>query len=79
MGQFHNASARPIVVKLRNRFIEEHEAETPFGFPEIGKLTGPLLAASSNGGDPDGIALWARTAFRKARAGSAAEIIGELT
>jgi nitronate monooxygenase len=48
---------------LRNRFIEEHEAEAPFGFPETGKLTGPLQAASSKRSDPHGIALWAGTAF----------------
>ena len=64
---------------LRNRFIEEHEAEAPFGFPEIGKLTGPLQAASSKGSDPHGMALWAGTAFRKATAASVAEIIAELT
>jgi nitronate monooxygenase len=64
---------------LRNRFTEEHEAEAPFGFPEIGKLTGPLQAASAKGTDPHGTARWAGTAFRKARAGSVAEIIGELT
>jgi nitronate monooxygenase len=64
---------------LRNRFIDEHEAEAPFGFPEIGKLTGPLQAASSKVSDPHGMALWAGTGFRKARAGSAAEIIAELT
>jgi nitronate monooxygenase len=63
---------------LRNRFIDEHEAEAPFGFPETGKLTSPLQAASSKRSNPHGIALWAGTAFRKARAGSAAEIIGEL-
>jgi Nitronate monooxygenase/AraC-binding-like domain len=64
---------------LRNRFIDEHEAEAPFGFPEIGKLTGPLQAASSKGNDPHGMALWAGTAFRQAKAGSTAEIIAELT
>jgi nitronate monooxygenase len=64
---------------LRNRFIDEHEAEAPFGFPEIGRLTGPLQAASSKGSDPHGMALWAGTAFRQARAGSTAEIIAELT
>ena len=52
---------------LRNRFIDEHEAEAPFGFPEIGKLTGPLQAASSKGNDPHGMALWAGTAFDKPR------------
>jgi hypothetical protein len=53
----------------RDRFIDEHEAEAPFGFPEIGKLIGALQAASSKGSDPHGMAPWAGTAFRKATAG----------
>ena len=63
---------------LRNRFIEEHEAEACFGFPEIGKLTRPVQVASVTAGDPHGTSLWAGTAFRKAKAGSAAEILGAL-
>jgi nitronate monooxygenase len=50
----------------------------PFGFPEIGELTGPVRAASVKAGDPHGTSLWAGTAFPRAKAGSAAEIMGEL-
>jgi nitronate monooxygenase len=63
---------------LRNRFIEEHEDEALFGFPEVGMLTGPVQAASVRVGDPHGTSLWAGAAFRKAKAGSAADIMGAL-
>lgn len=63
---------------LRNRFIEEHDAEAPFGYPEIHHLTSPLRAAAVRAGDPQGVNVWAGTGFQKARAGSAAEIIGSL-
>jgi nitronate monooxygenase len=63
---------------LRNRFIEEHEDEALFGFPEVGMLTGPIQVAAVKAGDPHGTSLWAGTEFRKARAGPAADIIGDL-
>jgi nitronate monooxygenase len=63
---------------LRNRFIEKHEDEAPFGFPQVGMLTGPVQAASVKAGDPHGTSLWAGTAFHKAKADSAAAIIWEL-
>jgi nitronate monooxygenase len=63
---------------LRNRFIEEHEHEAVFGFPEVGMLTGPIQAAAVKAGDPHGTSLWAGTEFRKARAGPVADIIGDL-
>ncbi len=37
---------------LRNRFIDEHEAQAPLGYPEIHYLTSPLRAASVRAGDP---------------------------
>ncbi len=64
---------------LRNRFIDEHEAQAPFGYPEIHYLTSPLRAASVRAGDPHAVNVWAGTGFREARAGSVAEIIGRLT
>ena len=60
---------------LRNRFIDDHDAEAPAGFPEIAQLTAPLQAAAARRGDPHGMALWAGTSFREARAIAAAEII----
>jgi nitronate monooxygenase len=64
---------------LRNRFIDEHEAEAPFGYPEIHWLTSPLRAASVQAGDPHAVNVWAGTGFRNARTGSVAEIISSLT
>jgi nitronate monooxygenase len=63
---------------LRNRFIDEHEAEAPFGYPEIHYLTSPLRAASVRAGDPHAVNVWAGTGFRNARAASVAEIIKSL-
>ena len=64
---------------LRNRFIDEHEAEAPFGYPEIHWLTSPLRAASVRAGDPQAVNIWAGTGYRQARTGTVAEIISSLT
>jgi nitronate monooxygenase len=64
---------------LRNRFIDEHEAQAPFGYPEIHYLTSPLRAASVRAGDPHAVNVWAGTGFRDARAAPVAEIMRLLT
>jgi nitronate monooxygenase len=64
---------------LRNRFIDEHEADAPFGYPEVHYLTSPLRAASVRAGDPHGVNVWAGTGFREARSASVAEIMRGLT
>src|SRR4051795_1664594 len=64
---------------LRNRFIDEHEAEAPFGYPEIHWLTSPLRQASVRAGDPDAVNVWAGTGWQKANAAPAAEIMSSLT
>jgi nitronate monooxygenase len=64
---------------LRNRFVDDHEAEAPFGYPEIHYLTSPVRAASVRAGDPHGVNVWAGTGFRDARAGSVSDIIARLT
>lgn len=64
---------------LRNRFIDEHEAEAPFGYPEVHYLTSPVRAAAVRAGDPHGVNVWAGTGFRNTTAGSVAEIITTLT
>jgi nitronate monooxygenase len=64
---------------LRNRFVDEHDAEAPFGYPEVHYLTSPVRAASVRAGDPHGVNVWAGTGYRKAKAGSVAEIIAALT
>jgi nitronate monooxygenase len=63
---------------LRNRFIEDHDADAIAGFPEVAMMTAPLQAAALKTGDPHGVALWAGAAFRAAEARSAAEIVREL-
>jgi nitronate monooxygenase len=64
---------------LRNRFIDEHEAEAPFGYPEVHYLTSPLRAASVRAGDPHAVNVWAGTGFRAATAAPVAEIMRTLT
>ena len=59
--------------------VDEHEAEAPFGYPEIHWLTSPLRAASVRAGDPHAVNVWAGTGFRNARTGSVADIISSLT
>jgi nitronate monooxygenase len=64
---------------LHNRFIDDHEAQAPFGYPEIHYLTGPLRAGSVRAGDPHATNVWAGTGFKSIRTGSVAEIMGSLT
>lgn len=64
---------------LRNRFVNDHEADAPFGYPEVHYLTSPVRAASVRAGDPHAVNVWAGTGFRQAETGSVADIIGTLT
>lgn len=63
---------------LRNGFVDRHDADAPFGYPEIHYLTSPVRAAAVRAGDPHGVNVWAGTGFAKARTGSVADIIGSL-
>jgi nitronate monooxygenase len=63
---------------LRNRFTDEHERDAISGFPGIALMTAPILAAAVRSGDPHGTSLWAGTAFRQAKKGSAVDIVREL-
>ena len=63
---------------LHNRFIDEHEPDAIFGFPEVAMMTAPLQAAAARLGDPHGVALWAGAAFQHAKTGPAADIVREL-
>jgi nitronate monooxygenase len=63
---------------LRNRFIDEHDAQAPLGYPEIHYLTSPVRAASVKAGDPHAVNIWAGTGFRKATTGSVADIMASL-
>jgi nitronate monooxygenase len=64
---------------LRNRFVDEHEAQAPFGYPEIHWMTSPVRAASVRAGDPQGVNIWAGTGWQQARSGTVAEIMSSLT
>jgi nitronate monooxygenase len=64
---------------LRNRFIDDHEAEAPFGYPEVHYLTSPLRSASVRAGSADAVNVWAGTGFRAAKAAAVAEIMRTLT
>jgi nitronate monooxygenase len=68
---FTGRRARGIV----NRFMLDHDAFAPRGYPEIHYLTAPIRAAARERDDADGINLWAGTAFRQARAGSAYDLV----
>jgi nitronate monooxygenase len=63
---------------LRNRFITEHEAQAPLGYPEVHYLTSPVRAASVRAGDPHATNVWAGTGFRHAKTAPVAEIMAAL-
>jgi nitronate monooxygenase len=63
---------------LRNRFIDKHERDAIFGFPEVAMMTAPIQAAAAKLGDPHGTALWAGTAFNHAKSAPAADIVRAL-
>ena len=64
---------------LHNRFIDEHEAQAPFGYPEIHYLTGPLRAAAVRARDPHGTNVWAGTGFKSIKAATVADIMRDLS
>ena len=68
---FTGRRARGIV----NRFMLDHEAFAPRAYPEVHYLTAPVRAAAREAGDADGINLWAGVSYRRARAGSASELV----
>jgi nitronate monooxygenase len=63
---------------LRNGFIEKHDCDAVFGFPDVAMMTAPIQEAAVKLGDPHGIALWAGTAFRHTKTGPAADIVRAL-
>jgi nitronate monooxygenase len=64
---------------LRNRFVDDHEAQAPLGYPEVHWLTSPLRAASVRAGDARDTNVWAGTGFRQARTGSVATLMDLMT
>jgi nitronate monooxygenase len=63
---------------LRNRFFDEHDRDAVIGFPAVARITGPVLAAAVRNGDPHGTSLWAGTAFKDVKTGSAVDIVRDL-
>ncbi len=63
---------------LHNRFIDDHEAQAPFGYPEVHYLTGPLRAGSVRAGDPHGTNVWAGTGFKSIKSAPVADIMKDL-
>jgi nitronate monooxygenase len=68
---FTGRRARGIV----NRFLRDHDASAPSAYPQVHYLTSPVRAAARAAGDADGINLWAGTAYRRACAEPAAELV----
>jgi nitronate monooxygenase len=71
---FTGRRARGVV----NRFMREHDEAAPSAYPEVHHLTQPLRRAARESGDPDRLHLWAGQAHSRARAVSAALLMGEL-
>jgi nitronate monooxygenase len=63
---------------IRNRFIDEHDASAPSGYPAIHYLTSPIRKAAAAAGDPDAVHLWAGTEYQRATTGAAAEVLRAL-
>src|SRR4051794_27834142 len=72
---FTGRSARGIV----NRFLREHDADAPRGYPEVHHVTAPIRAAARERGDADAINLWAGQAYPLAPTGPAGDIVRRLS
>jgi nitronate monooxygenase len=63
---------------IENRFVREHHAAAPVGYPDVHHLTAPLRTAARDRGDPDGFHLWAGQAHALARELPAGELVTRL-
>ncbi|WP_344306022.1 nitronate monooxygenase [Brevibacterium samyangense] len=63
---------------LVNRFVRDHDAKAPVGYPALHHLTKPLRGAATTAGDADGLNLWAGTGWRNTREAPVAEILAAL-
>ena len=68
---FTGRSARGI----ENRFMRDHEADAPHGYPELHHLTAPVRAAARERGDAEGFHLWAGQAYPLAAELPAGELV----
>ena len=63
---------------LRNRFVEEHDASAPTGYPAVHHLTRGLRQAAAAAGDAHRLHLWAGVGYRNATTGPASAVIERL-
>lgn len=63
---------------LENEFTRLLDNVAPLGYPEINQMTTPIREAAAALEDPNGMALWAGTAFQEASPGPVADIIANL-
>ena len=70
---FSGRRARALV----NAMVQDHPGAPP-AYPEINNATRPLRAAAARAGDPQHMSLYAGTAFRRAEARPAAEVVERL-
>jgi nitronate monooxygenase len=71
---FTGRSARGI----ENRFMRQHEADAPLGYPEVHHLTAPVRAAARERDDAEGFHLWAGQAHPLAVELPAGELVRRL-
>jgi nitronate monooxygenase len=63
---------------IENRFMREHDATAPLGYPDVHHITAPLRAAARERGDSDGFHLWAGQAHALTRELPAGELVTRL-
>jgi nitronate monooxygenase len=63
---------------LVNDFMREHEADAPFGYPDVHQVTSPIRRAAAAADDPQRMALWAGVHHARALAAPAATILSTL-
>jgi nitronate monooxygenase len=63
---------------LENTFTRLLNDVAPLGYPEVNQMTLPIRDAAADWEDPNGMALWAGTSFRKTRSGPVADIMSSL-
>jgi len=71
---FTGRTARGIV----NRFMIDHDAAAPRGYPEVHYVTAPIRAAARAAGDAETVNLWAGTGYRQARREAAGTLVERL-
>ncbi|TWE12389.1 nitronate monooxygenase [Rudaeicoccus suwonensis] len=63
---------------LRNRFVDTFDEHAPSVFPIVDQLTKPLRAAAAAVEDHHWVSLWAGSGWRRARTGSASDVVRHL-